>query len=279
MVEHPGSHFIYGTVPAGEFVLDYAMAGPLDASVTLVSFPGSAGLEMSTAKDILAREYRVVEINPPGWGGKDDLLREMDMQELGRLLASAANALVPDSYYIIGTSMGGVNAIHAAAQHPKRIRGIVLEGSMAPARPEDLWTPPVDLDATRAEPDQSTIDSAAAETPAYPLPPLNPKKPWATEDFVREQMMNRFKMFRWVRLDMLPESALAAVREAGIPVLALLGESDEILKPTQEQVFSKHLPQTDFRLIPGGSHDLQNTASDEFASLARVFVEAGPAGG
>jgi pimeloyl-ACP methyl ester carboxylesterase len=276
MVERPGSLFVMGSVPTGEFTLDYAVAGPVDAEATLVSFPGSAGLEMSTAKDALACVYRVVEINPPGWGGKDDLSREVDMQELGRLLVDAANKLVPGSYHILGTSMGGVNAIHAAALHPDRVRGLILEGSMAPARPEDLWAPPPAIvDATAVgEPAYSTADADASTAAAYPLPPFNPKKPWATEDFVREQMMNRLKMFRWVKLEMLPEAALASIQKADIPVMALLGEADEILKPTQQETFSKYLPDGVFELVPGGGHDLQNTAPEEFVRLVKDFVRA-----
>ncbi|OBJ01016.1 alpha/beta fold hydrolase [Mycobacterium sp. 1465703.0] len=248
-------------VPTGEFTLDYAAAGPVDAEVTLVSLPGSAGLEMSTAKDVLAREYRVIEINPPGWGGKDDLTREIDTEELGGLLVDAANQLVQGSYYLLGTSMGGMNAIQGAAAHLDRVRGLILEASMAPTGPDDLRvSPPANVDAP--------------EPAAMPMPPVDPRKPWADEDFLREQMTNRFKMFRWVKLEFLPEAALAAVHQAETPVLALLGDADEILKPTQQETFSKYLSHGVFQLVPGGGHDLQNTAPEEFVRLVKDFVEA-----
>jgi pimeloyl-ACP methyl ester carboxylesterase len=266
MTTAPGATFRHGTVRAGGFTLDYAEAGPADAEVTLVSFPGSAGIEMSTAKDDLARRHRVVEINPPGWGGREDLARPMPVGEIGTVLGEAANQLVDGTYFIIGTSMGGVNAIHAAAQYPDRVRGVILEGGMAPAQLEDLIVPPPvvpENDATAAE---------GEGEPAYPVPPFDPRKPWATEEFVRTQMENRFKMFRWVTPEFLPEEALARVADSKIPVLALLGDQDEILRPTQAAAFAQYLPHADFQLVPGGPHDLQNILPEEFVTRVERFI-------
>jgi pimeloyl-ACP methyl ester carboxylesterase len=97
---------------------------------------------MSTAKDVPSRKYRVIEINPPGWGGRADLSRVMHMEEIAALQAEAASRLADGPYYVIGTSMGGVAAIHLAAENPDRVRGIVLEGGMAPALVTDLWARP-----------------------------------------------------------------------------------------------------------------------------------------
>jgi pimeloyl-ACP methyl ester carboxylesterase len=262
----PGEKFRHNTVPAGEFTLDYTEAGPADAAVTIVSFPGSAGLEMSTAKDILAEKYRVIEINPPGWAGKDDLNRPIGMTEIGELLGEAANSLVPGRYYVIGTSMGGASAVHAAVKYPDRVIGIIAEGGMVPALPSDLRNPPPSEEdraaAAAADPD---------EHPAYPLPPFDQRKPWATEDYVRKQMENRFKMFQWTSLDMLPDAALTALREQGTPVLFVLGTEDEILAPSQQKTVATYLPDADFRTSPG-KHDIQNTGPEGFVALVDEFI-------
>lgn len=263
MVELPGANFVHGTVPAGEFTLDYASAGPEQATATIVSFPGSAGLEMSTAKDVLAQRYRIIEINPPGWGGKNDLNRPMAQSEIGSVLAQAANTLVDGPYYLIGTSMGGANAIYAAAAHPQRVLGIILEGSMAPARPDDLSVAP---------PPPASEDNSGGP-PEYPAPPPHKNKPWATEDFFRAQMANRFNMFRWVQPDILPEDALASVRANATPVLALVGDQDEILQPSQKEAFAQYLPHAQFQLVPEGWHDLQNTVPEAFVAFVDGFVQ------
>ncbi len=231
-----------------------------------MSFPGSAGLEMSTAKDILSEKYRVIEINPPGWAGKDDLKRAIDLTEIGELLGEAANSLAPGRYYVIGTSMGGACAVHAAVKYPDRVIGIITEGGMVPALPRDLRNPPPS--------DEDQASAAAAdpdERPAYPLPPFDQRKPWATEDYVRKQMENRFKMFRWTSMDMLPEAALTALREQGTPVLFVLGTEDEIMAPSQQETVATYLPDADFR-SPPGKHDIQNTEPEAFVALVEEFI-------
>ncbi|MGW1563020.1 alpha/beta fold hydrolase [Streptomyces sp. NPDC002144] len=254
MFEAPGAAFRRGVVNAGEFTLDYAEAGPVGPRATIVSLPGSAGLEMSTAKDLLAAEYRVIEINPPGWGGKTDLNRPMAQSELGTLLAEAATKLVDGPFVVLGTSMGGINALYLAAQEKERVLGVVLDASMGPSTAEDLIAPPVDPGAE------------------IPLPPTHPKKPWADRDYLAAQMANRFAMFRWTAPDFPAATAIAALREHATPVLALLGEDDEFLHPTQEKTFREVLPQADFRIVPEGTHDLQNTVPDVFVALVRTFV-------
>jgi pimeloyl-ACP methyl ester carboxylesterase len=258
MSELPGAAFRNDTVRAGEFTLDYAEAGPPGAPLTLVSLPGSAGLEMSVAKDRLAAGYRVIEINPPGWGGRTDLDRPMPQAEVGELLAEAATSLVDGPFVVIGTSMGGTNALYLAASVPDRVLGIVLEGSMAPAAMQDVRVPaPTD----RPGPPED-----------YPLPPVHPKKPWATHAYMKEQMGYRMAMMRWVAPDFEAASAVAAVRGRGIPVLALVGDQDAILAPSVGETVKQALPQAEFHLVADGEHDLQGTVPDAFVQLVRDFV-------
>ncbi|MGW2890014.1 bifunctional 3-(3-hydroxy-phenyl)propionate/3-hydroxycinnamic acid hydroxylase [Streptomyces griseoruber] len=247
-VPRPGAAFTRATVPAAEFTLHYAEAAPTAALGTIVSLPGSAGLEMSTAKDRLAERYRVVEINPPGWGDQTDVSRPMSQSEIGALLAEAVAHLVDGPFVLLATSMGGANALHLAARIPDRVQGIILEASMAPSRPEDLRSLPTGA------------------------PVIHPNKPWATPGYVTHQMANRMRMIQQTPPDTDATEAIAVVRERGIPVLGLLGTDDEIMKPSQEETFRTVLPDGEFRLIPGGWHDLQNTTPEEFVDLVETFV-------
>lgn len=270
MVEMPGREFKHATIPAAGFTLDYAIAGPAHGK-TIVSLPGSAGLEMSIAKDLLAKKYRVIEINPPGWGGKTDLDRAMSQEEIGKLLAEAVDKLVSDSYVLIGTSMGGTNALWLAYHAPTRVRGIVLEGSMAPAVLEDLKVPLISKEQREAMARAVDVKSGA---PSFPAPPTHPRKPWATADFFRGQMAKRGAMMRWVEVDLAASAAVAKMRELKTPILVLVGSKDGIMKPRQEETCKKELPQSRFVLVDGAEHDIQNTAPEEFVRLVEEFVGA-----
>ncbi|KAJ0423060.1 hypothetical protein BJY00DRAFT_310656 [Aspergillus carlsbadensis] len=226
----PGAGFVHKTITTGEFTVHYAEAGPSSPEGTIVSFPGSAGLEMSTAKDELAKRYRAVEVNPPGWGDQ-------------------ADQLVDGPFVLLATSMGGANALYLTAQIPERVRGIILEGSMAPCRPQDLYP----LSTTQ--------------------PPIHPKKPWATAGYVAHQMANRMRMVQTTKPDMQATSAIATVRQRAVPVLALLGSEDEVMKPSQKDSFHAVLPNEEFNIITGGRHDLQNTTPDEFVARVESFIK------
>ncbi|KAL4879218.1 hypothetical protein BJY04DRAFT_220336 [Aspergillus karnatakaensis] len=245
----PGVTFSHKTVPAAGFTIHYAEAGPSNPVGTIVSIPGSAGLEMSTAKDKLAERYRVVEINPPGWGDQADVTKPMPQSEIGMLLSEVVRQLIDEPFVLLATSMGGGNAFYLAAEIPDRVRGIILEGSMTPCRPQDLYP----LSTTQ--------------------PPAHPKKPWATPAYVSHQMANRMRMIQMTQPDMEAKEALATVNERVIPVLALLGEVDEVLKPSQQESVHLALPTADFQLVPGGRHDLQNTAPEEFVARVEAFIE------
>ncbi|MER5347818.1 bifunctional 3-(3-hydroxy-phenyl)propionate/3-hydroxycinnamic acid hydroxylase [Streptomyces mirabilis] len=247
-VPQPGAAFTRATVPAGEFTLHYAEAAPAAPRGTIVSLPGSAGLEMSTAKDRLAERYRVVEINPPGWGDQTDVSRPMPQSEIGGVLAEAVGHLVDGPFVLLATSMGGANALHMAARIPDRVQGIILEASMAPSRPEDRYPLPTGA------------------------PAIHPNKPWATPAYVAHQMANRMRMIQLTPPDPDATEAIAVVRERGIPVLGLLGTDDEVLKPSLEETFRTVLPEGEFRLVPGGGHDLQNTTPEEVVDLVETFV-------
>jgi pimeloyl-ACP methyl ester carboxylesterase len=259
MTHSPGAAFRTGKVPAGQYTLDYAEAAPAEPTVTIVSLPGSAGLEMSTAKDDLAQRHRVIEINPPGWGDRDDVRTRYHQNELGPLLVEAVNQLVDSPFYLIGTSMGGTNALYVASLLPDRVQGVVLEGSMVPILPsEDLREVP-----------------SAGPTPEdgeYPLPDPHPRKPWGTKEYIARQMANRLRLFKWLEVDLQASSALATVVDRKIPVLALLGDKDEILHASQEKRFRQQLPHAMFHLVEEGTHDLQNTVPESFVAMVEEFI-------
>ena len=84
---------------------------------------------------------RVVELNPPGWGGTPPLVHKIDQRELSVVLAAAIRSLGITRYHLHGASMGGVTALWLAVQFPDRVRSLSMEGSMAFVREENLVSP------------------------------------------------------------------------------------------------------------------------------------------
>lgn len=262
-IRRPGADFRWATVRADGFELDYAEAGPRDSARTLVSFPGSAGIEMSTAKDRLARHVRVLEINPPGWGGRPSPERPMTNVELAAVLAGAIRSLVDDPFALLGTSAGGATALHVAAVLAERILGVILEGSIAPTVPSDHRGP---LPRTSGSDSDAPLED-------MPLPRPHPRKPWATPAYFHERRRNQLSLFRWFLPDYMPVEQMSQICERRIPVLALLGDGDELIKPSQAGTLSRVMPHARFRLLEGGLHDLQNTQPEAFVRETLTFLE------
>ncbi|WP_172799841.1 alpha/beta fold hydrolase [Croceicoccus bisphenolivorans] len=251
----PGSNFKRATVASFGYEVPYAEAGSGDAIVFL---PGSAGLEMSTAKDELARRFRVIELDPPGWGTTPQLTAEMKQRQLATVLADAIAELGVEQFHLVGTSMGGNNAFWLAGQFPERVKSLTLEGPMLFCRPEDL-----------VNPDDSFIQALRAGAPApdvsgYPAPPPHPRKPWSTADFFREQMRRRIKMFAKTDYPGTPGALEKLAERWTIPTKLLLGTEDEILNPCYADRFKQVVPSAEVTIIEGATHDIQNTAPEAF---------------
>lgn len=261
----PGKDFTRGVAASFGYEVPYAEAGKGE---TLVFLPGSAGLEMSTAKDMLAADFRVIELDPPGWGDTPQVAARMKQRQLAVILAEALDELGVEEYHLVGTSMGCTNAMWLACQFPGKVRSIVLEGPMLFYRPEDL-----------VNPDEGPILALRNGAPppdvsAYPAPPPHPNKPWATVEFFRDQMNKRFKMFRWTDHPADNSEIERFANGTDIPITLALGTADEILKPGYADRFAEVVPSARVVMVEGGTHDLQNTAPEAFVDAVRHGIAA-----
>jgi pimeloyl-ACP methyl ester carboxylesterase len=259
----PGESFVWATTRVDGLELDHAIAGPAVDCPTLVSLPGSAGIEMSWAKDELARELRVIEVNPPGWGGRPAPRHPMTNAELAAVLAVAITHLIDGPFILLGTSAGGANALHVAAQLADRVCAVVLEGSVAPSLPADHRGP-------LPQQGDGNLDEIADD---MPRPRPHPRKPWATPAFFAERRRHQLALFEWFRPEFVPLEQIGLINDRCTPVLALLGDHDELIKPSQEETIRRLMPHADFRLIKGGAHDLQNSEPEAFVQEVRTLIQ------
>jgi len=264
----PGAGFKQGDVAVRGYRLLYAIAGE---GPVLVSLPGSAGLEMSRGKDLLARHCTVVELNPPGWGPRNDVSGTMDQRELADLLAEALEALELGPCHLLGTSMGGVNALWLALNHPGRVKSLILDAAMTFADPAHLRNP--EGGAFIKGLSDGTIPPEAAQRVLADLPPAPryPSKPFMDQAYFTDLMAKRMRMFPHFT-NRHEDELDARARDVRCPVLALVGSDDEILKPEIREAYEARMPQARFELVAGGTHDLQGSHPEVFARLVGDFL-------
>ena len=261
MTAIPGSKFERGSVEVFGYRIPFAQAGSGDV---VVSLPGSAGLEMSTAKDVLAESHRVIELDPPGWGETPEIAGEMQQRHLAIILAEAVAELGIDRYHLVGTSLGGNNSLWLASQFPERVATMTLEGPMLFCPPEDLVNP---FDIVAAVKGGMSYDENA-----MPAPPTHPNKPWSTPEFHHEQMRRRFRMMKYLAHPEDDGPLREFARSTDIPTMLLLGTADELLKESYAQTFAEVMPSATIRVIPGAGHDIQNTAPEAFVEAVSGLI-------
>ena len=120
--------FREGFAEADGFRIRYMEAGKGPA---LVHLHGAGGLRLSPAHDLLAKQFRVVACEMPGFGASAENAKTQSMPELAATMAAAADQLGLDGFNLMGTSFGSKTALWLALQQPERVLGLVLESPAA----------------------------------------------------------------------------------------------------------------------------------------------------
>jgi len=124
----PGAAFREGFVEADGFRVRYAEAGD---GAPLVHLHGAGGLRLSPAHDLLARQFRVIAFEMPGFGASPENTSTETMAEYAMTMAHAVEALGLDRYNLWGTSFGGKAATWLAVQAPERLLALALQAPAA----------------------------------------------------------------------------------------------------------------------------------------------------
>src|SRR5262245_7249678 len=113
-------------------------AGPPRPAGAVVMLEGMTW-GLSTLRDALARKYRVIALERPGFGESPTNTRSQSVPELANTVAQAAAQLVPEAYTLIGTSFGAHVALWQTLQSPAKVEALVL---IAPTALQPTASPP-----------------------------------------------------------------------------------------------------------------------------------------
>lgn len=250
------------------------------AGETVVLLHGLGGSRTAWRPQLeaLGTHRRVVAWDLPGYGASAPLDGPLTFPALADAVARLLDALAVDRAHLVGLSMGGMVAQHAALQHPDRVRSLALL-STSPAfgldgtRPED-WKVArlVPLEAGR-EPN----DYAAGVITAIAGPEISPA-------MVAEQAaaMGRISGAAMRRaIDCLPTHDLRGrLGEVTAPALVMTGELDRETPPPYGRALADELRTATFRTVPGAGHLLPVEAPDVVnGALADHFVRVEQDGG
>ena len=238
-------------VEADGFRIRYMEAGQ---GATLVHLHGAGGLRLTPAHDLLARHFRVVAFEMPGFGQSPENSRTRSMPELASTMAQAVKNLGLDTFNLMGTSFGGKTALWLALKAPERVLALVLEAPAA-IRQEGAESPsgsPEEI-ARRLYAHPERLAAIAAPDPA-----------------IRAKTQPLVQRLRGPDRDADLESRLPSLVT---PTLVLFGTLDSVIAPAMGRVYKDLMPGCHLVFVYDAGHGISTDRPEAFAEVVVDFLE------
>jgi pimeloyl-ACP methyl ester carboxylesterase len=242
--------FREGFVRADGFQVRYLEAGE---GPPLVHLHGAGGLRLNPAHDLLARQFRVIAFEMPGFGAEENQ-RTRDMPELAATMAKAAHELGLSRFNLVGTSFGGKVAVFLALDQPELVRALVLEAPAA-IRPEGLQPPSGSAEAVAgmlfAHPERR-----------QPPPPMDPA--------LGARIVALTKRLRGPDRDPELEARMGGLT---MPVLVVLGTRDRLIPSELGRVYKALIPNAHLVFVYDAGHAVASERPEAFVEVVSDFLE------
>ncbi|QFU15751.1 alpha/beta fold hydrolase [Microvirga thermotolerans] len=237
--------------------------------------------------DRLAKNYRVIVFDRPGFGYSSRPRRLWTPRAYARLFAQALDLLNVESALVLGHSWGTLIALSLALEEPALVRGLVLlSGYYYPTARADvvLFSPPAipvfgDLLRHTVEPLLAKAILPKLIRKIFAPAPV----PRRFEERFPRSLVLRPSQLRAIAEDtalMIPAAMDLQSRygEIAVPAVIMAGDADEIVDPgRQSERLQRDLPNSVYMALPGLGHMIQHLdpeavvqAVDGAAQRARV---------
>jgi len=247
----PGAAFHEGFVEADGFRIRYAEAGE---GPPLVHLHGAGGLRLSPTHDLLARQFRVIAFEMPGFGQSPENTRTKTMAELGLTMAEAAAALGLDQYNLWGISTGGAAALWLALQRPQVVSALVL------AAPSGI-VPPGNQPAAGTPAEMARILYGHPER----MPPLPARDPGTVKK--QGALVGR------LRATGRDPDLEARMRQLEVPTLVLWGTLDRLIPSEMGRIYKELMPNCHLVLVYDAGHLIDAERPEACAEVIGDFLE------
>jgi pimeloyl-ACP methyl ester carboxylesterase len=206
-------------------------------------------------------------------GDAPDYAIEREFEDVATVAERLAGALGgPGRVDVAGHSYGGRVGLGASLVTPAIRRVVVYEG--APAPPGTSYRPPGLVEAVLAALEAGDSEEALttflrgivgmsdAELDAYRANPVWPARVAAAHTILRE-----------VEAETSPAASLAALGQARVPVLLLLGSTSRSPFRLGTDALAARLADAEIAVIEGAAHAAHHTHVDDFVRVVESFLD------
>jgi pimeloyl-ACP methyl ester carboxylesterase len=252
-----GAAFKEGYVEADGFRVRYVEAG---RGSPVVMLHGACGLKLSQVHSELAKHYRVIAFEMPGFGQSPPNAKSQSVKDLADTMAQAATQLGMDRYALVGTSFGGRVALWQALQSPQQVDLLVLIAPTAVV-PEGYTIPSV-------VPDQSAKLMFAHPDSAPAQPPVD------AANVAKEMALVQ-------RLKGTSRDAELAWNLGEVQTLTLVvfGTADKVVPPAMGRTYRERMPNCHYVMVYDAGHavaaerpEALTSAIIDFLDLRETFI-------
>ena len=223
----------------------------------------------------LAARTHLVAIDLPGFGHSQRSDELLSPRAMGKFVIRAADAFRLDNPHVVGPDIGTAAALFAAADHPGRLRSLVV-GSGGAAVPLQLggvlndWVTAPDLDSFRGIDPRKIVTGALADIKRHTLP--DPVREDYLSSYEGDRMVESMRYVRAypaelpVLRDLLPQIQT--------PVQIIAGAHDAAVPPVNAEFLHDRLPHSKLDLVDA-AHFTWEDAADDYAALVTSWWNGG----
>jgi pimeloyl-ACP methyl ester carboxylesterase len=227
--------FMDGIVEVDRCRIRYAAAGE---GTPVVMLHGAGGLVLTQVHQALARRYRIIAFEMPGFGHSPVNSTSQSVKDLARTMAQAIQALGIERYALIGGAFGGRVALWQTLSSPQQVDRLVL---IAP---------------TAVLPEGYTLPSTATA-------------PTGTAG--EAALLQRLKA---ASRDVEIEAELGRVRTL---TLVVFGTADAVVPPAMGRTYRERMPNCHYVLVYDAGHAVEIERPEALADTIIDFLDLGDA--
>ena len=259
-------------VHVGDISIGYREFGSGDPLILIMGYTGTMDLWDPVVLSNLSEKYRVIVFDNRGVGYSTDSQKEYTIPQCAEDTIGLMNALNISQAHILGWSMGAKIALEIAADHPERVKKLVLYAASPGGENEISGDPAVieQLSNSSGTPQERGIRllslilpsqwiNAHKDLQSY-LPDVSEK---VTPSVITDQL---HALTTW-------NGVYMRLRNISTPTLLITGTADKVTPSANSDSIATRLENAHITTVAGGGHGLMYQFPERFSQTVLYFLK------